>query len=565
VPSRVCQSRLASRCQVVMPRFAAIVFSGLAVSIARGLHMGPTSDASVPLAVVMGRPSRQGGAADEASLLGNTRLSEVSPEARALGVRAGQTIAAAKARASDLRVRVVSRAAVQAVLMSVADMAFSFGATTAFESGVAGDVVWVDVTGCAHLHASTEDPDGERSLGEALTRAVLAMGHDCRVAIADGAKVAAAVARFARQDCSPTFRPSALPVNLSPFVVPMHGNARVMGRLPLAALGVFGLSEGVISWLEKLGARKVADVQRLPRAALAARLDHDAPRVMAILEGDDRSPLTPHVPPERPLERAVLEYGITHHEALFFVIKRLCDRLALRLEGRVSKAQKLLLRLEVDHAVSGAPAKDPVLPLTLASPLVKADELFTVVKAKVLSPDGAAHIAIEWEENGSGDVPILAVSLEVTEEVAASPVPQHLFVPEARAERALPRLIAELSAELGPHAVGVLSLSDTWVTTERSRLVPYRHGEPGARRVSPPLVSAGEEMTRLLPEPVPVSRRALSQVRLLARSEEVEWWKPSPAPHDAFIAFFSDRATRGTAWVSIDRRTGEAFIQGWLD
>jgi len=129
--------------------------------------------------------------------------------------------------------------------------------------------------------------------------------------------------------------------------------------------------------------------------------------------------------------------------------------------------------------------------------------------------------------------------------------------------------VAELSAELGSHAVGVLALSDTWVTTERSRLVPYKASGPS--RLGPPLVSAGEEMTRLLPVPVPVSRRALSQARLVARSEQVEWWKPSPAPHDTFVAFYStergaDRAgAHGTAWVMVDRRTGEAFIQGWID
>jgi hypothetical protein len=78
-------------------------------------------------------------------------------------------------------------------------------------------------------------------------------------------------------------------------------------------------------------------------------------------------------------------------------------------------------------------------------------------------------------------------------------------------------------------------------------------------------------MTRLLPVPVPVSRRALSQARLVARSEQVEWWKPSPAPHDTFVAFYStergaERAgAHGTAWVTVDRRTGEAFIQGWID
>jgi len=290
---------------------------------------------------------------------------------------------------------------------------------------------------------------------------------------------------------------------------------------------------------------------------------------MALLDGDDRAPLRPHVPPTNPFERVVLEYGITHHEALFFVVKRLCDRLAVRLEGRVKKAAKLLLRLEVDHAVSGAPAKDPTLPLTLASPLCKADELFAVVKAKIESPDGAARIAIEHEEDGTMDVPILAVSLEVTEEILAETTTQHLFVPEARADRALPRLVAELSAELGAHAVGVLSLVDTWVTTERSRLVPYRTSASQKSAHVSALVSAGEEMSRLLPTPKAVPRSTLTHVRLVGRSEQVEWWKPGAKVYDEIVAFWQDRTGgkvgQGTAWVSLDGRTGDAFIRGWVD
>jgi protein ImuB len=447
-----------------------------------------------------------------------------------------------------------------AALVTLAEMALAFGATTAFEAaGPAGDIVWVDVTGCAHLHATKSDPDGERSLLEALTRAVTAMGYTCRIALADGVRVAAAVARYAPKK-------TPLPVQPSSFlIVPPLGNALAMARLPLLALG---LSLDVVGWLSKVGVRRVGDLQRLPRPSLAARLGNDAPRVMALLEGDDRTPLRPHVPPEKLLERVVLEYGITHHEALLFVVKRLCDRIAARLEGRVKKAGKLLLRLEVDHAVAGAPPKDPTLPITLASPLLKADELFAVVRAKVLSPDGAARIAIEREEDGTMDVPILAMSLEVTELVAAESHTGNLFVPEAKAERALPRLVAELSAELGSTAVGVLSLVDTWVTRERSRLVPYKASPPS--RSAPPLVSPGEEMSRLLPAPKAISRSVLGSLptlRLISRLEQIEWWKSTaqPQPHDVFVAFWEEEGNRGEAWVSVDGRTGDAFLHGWLD
>ena len=148
------------------------------------------SDPNVPLALVI---AREGGAVkDERSLLGNTRLDEVSLEARALGVRPRQTIAAARAKCSSLRVRVVPLGAVREALARIAESLLAFGATTSFD--LDGNGVWVDVTGCAHLHRSPVDPNGEPTLAERIGQRVGELAHVCRVAIADGPLVAAAVA-----------------------------------------------------------------------------------------------------------------------------------------------------------------------------------------------------------------------------------------------------------------------------------------------------------------------------------------------------------------------------------
>ena len=126
----------------------------------------------MPLAIVVAAPPMT-----EAKLLGNTRLDVVSREARALGISPGQTIAQARARASDLAVRVVRPDAVHGVLARLAEVALAFGATFSFATANSqlharsapssndsadsyGDIVWVDVTGCAHLHASSPLGDG---------------------------------------------------------------------------------------------------------------------------------------------------------------------------------------------------------------------------------------------------------------------------------------------------------------------------------------------------------------------------------------------------------------------
>ena len=225
-----------------MPRFAAIAFSGLALEMARRHALTPTArpDDDACFAVVVAHAGR--GALTEAS-------PREHPADRGLSRRRGRSACGPGKRIRGgegearlgCRVRVVEQTAVEGALVAVAEMALAFGATTSFEAGGdAGDVVWVDVTGCAHLHAREGDPGGERTLGEALARAVLAMGHASRVAMADGVKVAAAVARYAQK-------------RGAPLLVPPLGNARAMGRLPLVALG---LSHEAIGWLSKVGVRR---------------------------------------------------------------------------------------------------------------------------------------------------------------------------------------------------------------------------------------------------------------------------------------------------------------------
>lgn len=524
-----------------------MAFVGLRVELARA--RGGLSEEERVLGVVI---ARDGGAVkDESSLLGNTRLDEVSPEAREAGIRPGQTIASARARRADLRVRVIPLLSVSRALRGLAEMAFAFGATTSFEAGgFAGDVVWVDVTGCGHLHASEKDRDGERTLLSRLTARVKKLGYSCQVAIADGPRVAAAVARY-----SPAHPQGP---GSEPIVVPRGENAKAIAKLPLVALA---LEDSTLAWLSALGIQRVADLQALPRRSLGTRLGADAARVLGLIEGDDRSPLTPYVPREIPTEKVELEYGIENAEALLFVAKRLADRLGARLEGRGLKAARLELALHLDRGVKRRPEEDPILTVSLASPLSRSEDLFSVLKAKI-------------EAHPLTTAPILAVTFRATDVTEASAVPLDLLTPEAKADRALPRLASELSAELGHAAVGTLAMRDTWVMAERSRLMPFGLARPP----SPPLsafLSGGAEPTRWLAEPIVVPRASLLDSRILARFESVEWWNDSSARplrtavrehYAAWVEAPRGRTgMRGMAWVEVERETGRARVMGWLD
>jgi protein ImuB len=487
-----------------------------------------------PLAVVIAR--RGGAVKTEREVQGNTRLDVVSREARAAGIRAGQTVAAARAKHAELRVRVVAEEAVAGALARVAEVALAFGPAVAFD--VTEDVVWVEVGGCAHLHG------GESALGQTLEARVRALGHACRVAIADGPRIASAVARLA----------SATPGQ--PHLVAPGRGAAAMRALPIAALA---LESDVTRWLVDLGLPRCGDLQKLPRRSLGARLGARTHDVMQLLDGEDRAPLDAWRPPEVPEERAELEWGAHSIEALAFVLKALCDRLAARLHGRAMAAARLELVLSLDRALckegasmaspqpdgNAGPAHVSTLVIVLPAPLARAADLLAVVRARLEN-----HVLI---------APVLVATLRAPELARAPGRALDMLDPEPRATLALPRLVAELAAELGAARVGVLALVDTWSPDERTRLVPYGASPPSPRYAT----TSALEPSRLV-QPSRVALEELASVVPLARFEATEWWRRGPRRRDVVAAWVGSGSVNGSlAWVELGE--DDAVIRGWVD
>lgn len=571
----------------------------------------------------------------EAKLLGNTRLDVVSREARVLGIHPGQTIAQARARASNLAVRVVRPEAVQGVLARLAEVALAFGATVSFSSAGSsggpthtlrpgsndaatsvayGDVVWVDVTGCAHLHAPRRDSreprdahdardaressasEGEAVLAARLARVFGGLGHVCTVAIADGPRVAAILARAAASSRAASYLRSRERQGDGPrarhrreeedddephlVIVPPGKNGEALAPLPVAALPI---ADDDTRWLSKIGVHTIAELRALPRSALSARLGMRAPVVIGLAEGDDRAPLTSYVPPEIPEEEATLEYGIEGSEALTFVAKTLTDRLAARLAGRAVAASRIELDLLLDSALlrenenqtatTDASRGERVqrIAIELPAPLSSASDLLAALRPKI--------------ERAVLRAPVLGAKLRAASLVHKPQAALSLFEAQPKAERALPRLVAELAADLGEEAVGKLSLGDAWLPEERSRFVRLdvkaTSTKPGAAakakasgkpsdevngRKRRHMLSSVPEPTRILSQPVPVPRDAVKVVRHLSRVESVDWWRrlPGDGPKKG-VDYVHAWVDEGAAWVEIDRATGAARVRGWFD
>ncbi|MBS2013459.1 MAG: DNA polymerase Y family protein [Deltaproteobacteria bacterium] len=554
-------------------RIAAISLPELRVEVVRSSVEG--IDPSLPLAIVVAPPPLT-----EAKLLGNTRIDVVSPEARKRGVSPGQTIAQARARAGNLTVRVVRPEAVESELARLAELALAFGATVSFSYGgdAGGDTVFVDVTGCAHLHAPPRGRDGEGAepsaasaasgegvLATRLAHVVQGLGHTCSVAIADGPRVAAILAHAAAAMAA---RSGSIDPTI--VVVPPGKNAAALAPLPTTVLP---LSADDVRWLSKVGVRTVAELRALPRASLAVRLGVQAPAVLALADGDDRAPLHPYTPPEIPEEEAQLEYGIEGSDALTFVAKTLTDRLAMRLAGRGVAVDRLELDLTLDVAVlvdhvdrpgereGGAPesarGRIQQVAIDLPAPLASASDLLAALRPKI------ERLVLR--------APVLAAKLRAASLVNKRSSALSLFEAQPKAERALPRLVAELASDLGPDAVGKLVLGDAWSPEDRSRFVRLDVAAKAPKGKTKPrhhLVSSVPEPTRVLATPVPVSRDAVKIVRHLTRLETVEWWKRLPGDHgerpksvDYVYAWVGD----APAWVELDRGSKAARVRGWFD
>ena len=579
-------------------RIAAICLPELRVEVVRASADRLSSSApsreglepGAPLAIVVAPEPLT-----EAKLLGNTRLDVVSPEARALGVDPGMTIAAARAKAYNLTVRVVRPDAVKGVLARLAEVALAFGATVSFATASdaldsPGDIVWVDVTGCAHLHAPrrTEEAartdtdartEGETVLASRLSQVFAGLGHTCAVAIADGPRIAAILARAAasgraaesvqRARLSGAARAAEARRRSSEeeeaasrpplVVVPSGQNAVAMAPLPIACLP---LAPEDVRWLAKIGVRRISELRALPRSALASRLGARATLVLCLAEGEDRAPLTPYVPPEIPEEGAVFEYGVEGSEALTFVAKTLTDRLAVRLAGRAVAAARLELDLSIDVALLHEGERDGSriqrVSLELPQPLASAGDLLAALRPKI------ERLVLR--------APVLGAKLRAASLVHKPQAAMSLFEPQPKAERALPRLVAELAADLGETAVGKLTLGDSWAPEDRSQFV--RLDKNAAKEMAGKargklrrqLLSSVPEPTRVLNVPAPVARDALRIVRHLSRIEAVEWWKhlPGEGPKKG-VDYVYAWVDEGAAWVEIDRASGAARVRGWFD
>lgn len=559
-----------------MRRIVAIVLPELACELALREEL---TDGQRPFAVIVDDEP------DEAlrEVVPRAVLHAVDPIAWRYGARPGQRAAEAAALVGRLHVVHLGRDRLCEALGRVAELALAFGpsasldapgdtqalsaaerkddgrrrdeaATMRYPAGAGAgpyDTVWLDVTGCTRLVG------GEDLLLDELHEQLSPLGHRLRFAIADGPRIAQAMARWASHG------PGG-------YIAPRGRSVEHLAPLPVAALP---LRREQLAWLGKLGILQIEDLHRIDRAQLTPRLTRKRgarhkttpAEVKALLElvaGRDDTPLEPYVPHRCIVERAAFDTELCGTEPLLFVLRGLNARAVSRLQARGEACSRAVLTLYFDagylcprltaerDVIDGELDADDQLVHRAASqlPLRPNPELELSLELPVPLADEGELMQAWTSKLERLELPAPVRSLALTLDDLA-PQRHHqldLHRQRQRDPHALPTLLAELSAWLGPDRIGTLEVVPVHRPELRSRLTPYAPGHEHAPLLPPAPSPLESEPTRLLPQPLPLGAPltpeaqwfagrhvfTLRRLRLVQRLDAVEWWRPDPVHRD---------------------------------
>lgn len=351
------------------------------------------------------------------------------------------------------------------------------------------DGLWIDITGVAHLFASTVDRHdelGERGLLVDLVGRFSRFGLTARVGLADTLGTAHAVARFATTPAAPF------------VIVPSQQTRPFLASLPVAALR---LDTDAVRLLERLGLRRIGQLYNLPRAALERRFrmlrQRGEPKrsmvVATVLRRLDQA-LAETTEPRAPLmeipdfvARLPFSDPLVTATGIETALDWLCCDLAGTLEhAGVGGRRFRLVLYRTDGTVgdiaigTSASCRDPA-------------HICRLLREKIADFD--AGFGIDLMTLDAGEVARLGARQQG---LAADPEHVH---------RAAERLVDRLSGRLGGSRVMRLRPHASHIPEAAQKRVPALGSHPGQEPLTPPLFDGRRRRPILLfdpPEPITV-------------------------------------------------------------
>lgn len=433
-------------------------------------------------------------------------LQSVNCAAAKLGLRAGQTLTAARALADGFTCVEVDPARVDQVQQLLAAWAYRFSAQVSLHFPRA---LLLEVGSSLQLF-------GPWPLFEARLRQELeALGLRHRIVVASN-PVAARMLANAHDGLAVTCAEQTRAALL---------------QLPI---GKIGLPADAAQAFARMGLRRLGEVLALPREALARRFAAQVQLHLDQLLGVRSVGLDFYQPPDRFETRLELNFDVESHQALLFPLRRMIGDLAAFLAGRDCGVQRFELHLE--H-VEGP---DTRLMVGLLSAERDAAMLFELARGR-LEPLR---------------IPAPVRNLRLLAEDLPAFVPQHqaLFDPRAQQAQPWPQLRERLRARLGDEAVkGLRAEADhrpecAWQLNDQ--------GACGALQITP-----GSRPGWLLAAP---QRLPESGVQLLGQAERIEsgWWDGGDVRRD-YYRIETREGLRGWAYQDL-AAPGPLWLQGWF-
>jgi protein ImuB len=409
--------------------------------------------------------------------------------AEAKGVYAGGVLADARAVVPSLQAFDHKPGLTEQLLQRIAEWCIRFTPVAAVDLP---DGIMLDASGCAHLWG------GEGAYLADISKRLKARGYTNRLAMADTAGAAWAVARYAKVA----------------GVVEKEKHVEALLPLPPAALR---LDAGIIERLHKLGLLQVKDFVQMPKAALRRRFGDAMIERMHQALGMAEETIQPVYPVVPYQERLPCLQLIARLEGIEMALQRLLEGLCGRLQKEGKGLRTAYFRCyRADGGAQG-------IEIGTSRPSANVEHLFRLFELKLstLEPKSGVELFV----------------LEATKVEEAVPVQESLWKQTRGLEDPkVSELVDRLAGKLGENVVQRYLPSERWWPERSVKKATSLQEQPGtAWRTGRPrplqLFHPPEriEVTAPIPDYPPMNFRYKGKLHKVAKADgperiEQEWW-----------------------------------------
>jgi protein ImuB len=476
-------------------------------------------------------------------------IAAASPAARAIGLVPGMAVTQARAQVPSLAIHPADLRGDLAELQRLAIAAARRWSPLTALSG--SDGLFLDITGTAHLFG------GEARMARRIVRLLARLGFTARIAVADTAGAAWALARYG-------------PAKEGVAICPAGAQEEALARLPIAALRA---DDKAIELLRRLGVERIGQLAAMPRAPLARRFSAALVARLDQALGRRDEPLDPVIPVEAIVVTQRFAEPIATAEAIQHWLSELMPRLTTALAEAGLGAR--LVELVADR-IDGVPQR---LRIGLARPTRDAAHLLRLIVRRIeeiapgfgidalalhvrrADPLGAQPFAERLEERSTDLAPLVdALANRIGDRRLWRSGPVESDVPE-RSAACLPPLDPPVQSSV------TLKADDVRQLDRSPDLHPWHHRWPRPVR----LLRRPEQLDHVmaeLPDQPPRRFSWRGEMHMVVRADgpervQGEWWKRTAEQH-AVRDYFQVENEAGQRFWLFRRGDGERAESGDL-